>query len=71
MTVLTETFTSSASLLGRLAALRSQLADAAAKRKVFNTTLRELEALTPRELADLGIAPTLIREIAYEAAYGK
>ena len=70
MTVLTDTFSAAPSLTGRFAALRARLADAAAKRKVYRTTLNELENLTPRELADLGISPLMIRQIAYDAAYG-
>ncbi len=71
MTVLTETFSAAPSFFGRLAVLRAKLVDAAAKRKVYRTTYAELDNLTSRELADLGIARTMIREIAYEAAYGK
>ena len=46
------------------------MADRAAKRKVYRTTLAELEVLSTRDLADLGIARSSIRAIAYEAAYG-
>ncbi|MDG1281485.1 MAG: DUF1127 domain-containing protein [Pseudorhodobacter sp.] len=41
------------------------------RRAVFNTTMRELSTLSDRELSDLGIARTMIRQIALEAAYGK
>jgi len=71
MTVLTETFLTGHSLNERFAAFRAQLADNAAKRKVFRTTLSELEGLSSRDLADLGISPSMIKGIAYEAAYGK
>jgi len=71
MTVLTETFISGASLKERFAAFRAQLADKAAKRKVFRTTLSELGGLSSRDLADLGISRSMIKGIAYEAAYGK
>ena len=40
------------------------------RRAVFARTVRELEALTDRELADLGIARVSIRDIAAQAAYG-
>ena len=70
MTVQTETFFAGTSFAARLATLRATLADAAAKRKTYRTTLTELESLTARDLADLGIAPGQIREIAHEAAYG-
>ena len=42
-----------------------------ARRAVYAQTVRELNALTDRELADLGIARTSIAEVAREAAYGK
>ncbi|KMK66657.1 DUF1127 domain-containing protein [Puniceibacterium sp. IMCC21224] len=49
-----------------LTKLRLQLA----QRRTYNQTLRELEALSNRELADLGISRSSIRSIAQEAAYG-
>lgn len=42
-----------------------------ARRAVYNQTVRELVALTDRELADLGIARSDIPAVAHEAAYGK
>ena len=42
-----------------------------ARRAVFNQTVRELNSLTDRELADLGIARADIFAISREAAYGK
>ena len=41
------------------------------RRRLFNRTVRELSALSDRELADLGIHASMIRQIATEAAYGK
>ncbi len=70
MTILTDTFANAPALTTRFANLRERLAESAAKRKVYRTTLRELQNLTPRELNDLGIAPTMITKIAHEAAYG-
>jgi uncharacterized protein YjiS (DUF1127 family) len=69
MTVQTETFFAGTSLFARLSAVRADLAEAAAKRKVYRTTLTELQSLSSRDLADLGIAPASIQEIAYQAAY--
>lgn len=40
------------------------------RRAVYSRTVRELEALSDRELADLGIARVSIRDIAAQAAYG-
>jgi uncharacterized protein YjiS (DUF1127 family) len=34
-------------------------------------TLRELNSLSDRDMADLGIHRAMISEIAYEAAYGR
>jgi uncharacterized protein YjiS (DUF1127 family) len=42
-----------------------------AQRRMFGQTFRELNALTDRELADLGIHRADIRRIAAQAAYGK
>jgi uncharacterized protein YjiS (DUF1127 family) len=39
--------------------------------QVYRTTLRELSALSGRELADLGMHRSQIRSIALDAAYGK
>jgi uncharacterized protein YjiS (DUF1127 family) len=51
--------------------LMARLIDAMAARKVYRTTLTELQQLDNRDLADLGISRSMIRAIAYEAAYGK
>ena len=40
------------------------------RRAVFARTVRELNELTDRELADLGIARVSIRDVAAQAAYG-
>ncbi|PYE82536.1 DUF1127 domain-containing protein [Pseudoroseicyclus aestuarii] len=53
----------------RVSAVRATLADRAAKNKVYRTTMVELGALSDRDLADLGIARSMIKGIAYEAAY--
>ena len=41
------------------------------RRRVFKQTVRELQSLSNRELADLGIHRTMITRVATEAAYGK
>ncbi len=66
----TNTSTAGLSWAEKFADLRAQWAEAAAKRKVFRTTVTELETLSARELADLGISRASIKAIAYEAAYG-
>jgi uncharacterized protein YjiS (DUF1127 family) len=70
MTVLTAPFFSGTSLRSRFEAIRTQISENAAKRKVYHTTLKELEQCSPRDLQDLGIAPSSIQQIAHEAAYG-
>jgi uncharacterized protein YjiS (DUF1127 family) len=57
-------------LLDRLLALRPSLAKAVRLRRVYTQTVYELNQLSDRELADLGISRLSIREVAYEAAYG-
>ena len=39
-----------------------------ARYKMYSTTLAELNALTDRELADIGLSRTQVREVALEAA---
>lgn len=62
---------SATGLSDRIAGLFRALGEARQKRAVYNSTLRELEQLSGRDLADLGIARAMIPEIAREAAYGK
>lgn len=59
---------------GVIASLRdafARLAEVAQRRRVFNRTYSELNALSTRELEDLGISRCMISRLAYEAAYGK
>lgn len=71
MAFITETFTGGATLSERFAALRENFAAARAQRKIFNQTMTELESLSNRDLADLGLSRSMIRSVALEAAYGK
>ena len=59
------------SIAERLAALLKSVKTSFSRRQKYQTTLRELNALTDRELSDLGIHRSLIATIAHEAAYGK
>ena len=42
-----------------------------AKRTLYRATVSELSSLSGRDLADLGIHQSAIKNIAYEAAYGR
>lgn len=52
-----------------LSGLRTTLAERFAQYRSYRTTLDELGMLTDRELADMGMHRSDIREIAFEAAY--
>lgn len=58
-------------LLDRLVAFKHDLSERRAKNRVFRETLHELQALSNRELADLGLSPANLKSVAYEAAYKK
>jgi uncharacterized protein YjiS (DUF1127 family) len=60
-----------AGLSERFSSALKLVREALHRRSVYSTTLRELTSLSDRELSDLGIARTMIRQIALEAAYGK
>jgi uncharacterized protein YjiS (DUF1127 family) len=55
----------------RLAVLRDGILKALIQRRTYQRTVAELNGLTDRELADLGISRLSIADIAREAAYGK
>ena len=55
----------------RLAYLKDVVLTAINQRRVYARTVAELNALTDRELADLGISRLSIADIAREAAFGK
>ena len=62
---------SGVSLADRLTGLFRTVAEARSKRAIYVRTLRELESLSSRDLADLGIVRAMIPQLAREAAYGK
>jgi uncharacterized protein YjiS (DUF1127 family) len=55
-------------LSGAFGAIRKTLADKARRNHAFRETYRQLDAMTDRELADIGISRLQIRDIAEEAA---
>ncbi len=58
-----------AALIERTGTFMSSLADRFAKYQLYRNTVRELEALSDRDLADLGLHRSSIRSIALESAY--
>ncbi len=58
-------------LADRVAALVKSAKTALNKRRVYAQTVRELNALSDRELLDLGLHKSMIVDVAREAAYGK
>ena len=59
-----------ANLLSRIGAGFRSLSESYEKRRMFNATVRELESLDARMLADLGLSRGDIFDAAYKAAYG-
>lgn len=66
-------FTSTAhtapTLLERIVDFKNTLAERRAKYVLYRDTLNELNSLSGRELADLGMSRANLKSIAYEAAY--
>lgn len=60
---------SRASLFARVAGVFARVQQARARRAIYRQTLRELDALSNRDLADLGLSRGMIQSVAYEAAY--
>jgi uncharacterized protein YjiS (DUF1127 family) len=71
MAYVNTTHTARKGFADRLAFAKDLVLSAIAQRRVYTRTVAELNALTDRELADLGISRLGITEIAREAAYGK
>ena len=57
--------------LDRLTGLKVAVLTAINQRRVYDRTVAELNALSDRDLTDLGISRLGIADIAREAAYGK
>ncbi|WP_085307184.1 DUF1127 domain-containing protein [Planktotalea arctica] len=69
MAFLTDTFSVQGTMGDKIAAVWARLVETRTKRKIFNQTVRELSSLSSRELADLGLNHSMIRRVAYQAAY--
>lgn len=70
MAYATEILNAHVGFVDRLIASFADLKEAMAKRAIYRETVKELSALSTRELSDLGIARCEIQSIAREAAYG-
>lgn len=57
--------------LDRIRGALSNFGEAMVRRRIYRTTLTELQSLSNRELADLGMSRAELRRVAYEAAYGQ
>lgn len=67
MAFITDNRTATVTLADRATALFANISEAYAQRKLYNTTFNELQALSNRELADLGIHRSMIKRVALEA----
>lgn len=56
-------------LAARITTLTHDIRARLQRRRVYRQTYRELSALSTRELSDLGLNRSMIRRIAYQAAY--
>ena len=72
MAVIAQTSNTAAApgFVGRLTAAIQRMQENRARREVYRQTVRELNALTSRDLADLGISRAMISRLAHEAAWG-
>ena len=71
MAFASDTRSASISLADRFAAFGTSFVEAMAQRKLYRQTLTELEALSNRELADLGINRSMIKSVAIQATTRK
>lgn len=70
MAAFAHTSVSHAPVSSRIAASAAAVRDAYARYKMYRATVNELQGLTGRELADIGLNRSMIKSVATEAAYG-
>ncbi|MCF3972830.1 DUF1127 domain-containing protein [Paracoccus salsus] len=70
MAVIAHTQAAAVGVRGRLLAAIQRLQENRARNAVYRQTVRELNALTSRDLDDLGISRSMISRLAHEAAWG-
>lgn len=63
--------TAASGLVARIVDTAATLSVAYDRWRVYRRTQAELNALSTRELSDLGINRSMITRLAYEAAYGR
>ena len=68
---MTDTFAGNATLGERFTAFRTNWAESRARYTAYKITKTELDALSNRDLADLGLSRSMIKRTAIDAAYGK
>ena len=71
MTFATETRSTHVGIFDRIATFAKEMAGFNAQYRVYRQTLRELGALSNRDLADLGLSRSMIADVARVAAYGE
>jgi uncharacterized protein YjiS (DUF1127 family) len=71
MAFITDTRGTANTLGQRLSGLLATIVTAYTQRKIYRTTINELDMLTDRELGDLGFGRSMIKQIAFDSAYGK
>ncbi|WP_299280175.1 DUF1127 domain-containing protein [uncultured Tateyamaria sp.] len=57
-------------ILGTAARILETAAEKRAQNRIYRTTLGELDALSNRELADLGMHRSELKRVAWESAHG-
>lgn len=70
MTVVSDFFFSGPTLRDRFIAKRDEMRENRRIRAKYNRTFRELDHMSDRDLADIGISRGDIPQISHEAAYG-
>jgi len=70
MAYVNATRSSQISLIQRVLSSTANITAVLRQRQVYLSTLRELNALSDRDLSDLGLHRAMLGDVAFEAAYG-
>ena len=71
MAAIAHTHTAAPGFAGCLLAAIQHMQENRARCAIYRQTVRELNVLTDRELADLNLSRASIRDVAREAVYGR